>query len=146
MKEFIKNMKFVWKYAKSEKKKIIVYFLLSVFGICFSILFPFMSAKQIVLLTNESIKQFIYMSVIVFICILLEDTLDYFKSKLYQKIFRQIYINIQSDLGAEILKLSNQTLEENGSGIFIQRLIGDTKNISTIFTDLNRYINGIIAN
>ena len=146
MKEFIKNMKFVWKYAKSEKKKIIVYFLLSVFGICFSILFPFMSAKQIVLLTNESIKQFIYMAVIVFICILLEDTLDYFKSKLYQKIFRQIYINIQSDLGAEILKLSNQTLEENGSGIFIQRLIGDTKNISTIFTDLNRYINGIIAN
>ena len=146
MKEFIKNMKFVWKYAKSEKKKIIVYFLLSVFGICFSILFPFMSAKQIVLLTNESIKQFIYMSVIVFICILLEDTLDYFKSKLYQKIFRQIYINIQSDLGAEILKVSNQTLEENGSGIFIQRLIGDTKNISTIFTDLNRYINGIIAN
>ena len=139
-------MKFVWKYAKSEKKKIIVYFFLSVFGICFSILFPFMSAKQIVLLTNESIKQFIYMSVIVFICILLEDTLDYFKSKLYQKIFRQIYINIQSDLGAEILKLSNQTLEENGSGIFIQRLIGDTKNISTIFTDLNRYINGIIAN
>lgn len=146
MKEFIKNVKFVWKYAKSEKKKIIVYFLLSVFGICFSILFPFMSAKQIVLLTNESIKQFIYMSVIVFICILLEDTLDYFKSKLYQKIFRQIYINIQSDLGAEILKLSNQTLEENGSGIFIQRLIGDTKNISTIFTDLNKYINGIIAN
>lgn len=146
MKEFVKNMKFVWKYAKSEKKKIIAYFLLSVFGICFSILFPFMSAKQIVLLTNESIKQFIYMSVIVFICILLEDTLDYFKSKLYQKIFRQIYINIQSDLGAEILKLSNQTLEENGSGIFIQRLIGDTKNISTIFTDLNRYINGIIAN
>ena len=86
------------------------------------------------------------MSVIVLICILLEDTLDYFKSKLYQKIFRQIYINIQSDLGAEILKLSNQTLEENGSGIFIQRLIGDTKNISTIFTDLNKYINGIIAN
>ncbi len=146
MKEFIKNVKFVWKYAKSEKKKIIVYFLLSVFGICFSILFPFMSAKQIVLLTNENIKQFIYMSVIVLICILLEDTLDYFKSKLYQKIFRQIYINIQSDLGAEILKLSNQTLEENGSGIFIQRLIGDTKNISTIFTDLNKYINGIIAN
>lgn len=146
MKEFIKNVKFVWKYAKSEKKKIIVYFLLSAFGICFSILFPFMSAKQIVLLTNENIKQFIYMSVIVLICILLEDTLDYFKSKLYQKIFRQIYINIQSDLGAEILKLSNQTLEENGSGIFIQRLIGDTKNISTIFTDLNKYINGIIAN
>ena len=72
--------------------------------------------------------------------------LYYFKNKLYEKIFRQIYINIQTNLGAEILKLSNKTLEENGSGVFIQRLVGDTRRISTIFTDLNRYFDGIISN
>ena len=146
MKEFIKNIKFVWKYAKSEKGKIITYFLLSIFSIVVSIVFPFLAARQIVLLTSESIKQFFYTSLVILIGAFIADNLDYFKSKLYQKIFRQIYINIQSDLGAEILKLSNQTLEENGSGIFIQRLIGDTKSISTIFTDLNKYINGIISN
>ena len=60
--------------------------------------------------------------------------------------FRNIYIKIQSNLGAEILKLSNKELETNGSCAFIQRLVGDTKSISTIFTDISTYINGIISN
>jgi ABC-type multidrug transport system fused ATPase/permease subunit len=146
VKEFKKNIKFVWRYSKSEKKRIIIYFILSLFNIVASIIYPFISAKIIVNLTDNNIEQFIYMGVILLSAALIEETISYFKSKLYEKIFRQIYINIQSNLGAEILKLNNKTLEENGSGMFIQRLVGDTRNISSIFTDLNRYINGIISN
>ena len=146
MKEFKKNIRFVWKYSKSEKKRIIIYLILSLFNIVASIIFPFISAKVIVNLTASNIEQFIYMGFVLLLAYLIGDTINYFKSKLYEKIFRQIYINIQSNLGAEILKLNNKTLEENGSGMFIQRLIGDTRNISSIFTDLNTYINGIIAN
>lgn len=146
MKEFKKNIKFVWRYSKSEKKRIIIYFILSLFNIVASIIFPFISAKIIVNLTDNNIEQFIYMGGILLSAYLIGDTISYFKSKLYEKIFRQIYINIQSNLGAEILKLNNKTLEENGSGMFIQRLVGDTRNISSIFTDLNKYINGIISN
>ena len=146
MKEFFKNIKLVWKYAKSEKRRIIIYFLLSIFGIVSSIIYPFISARIIVNLTSNQINQFIFMGFILFTAFMINDTLSYFKSKLYEKIFRQIYINIQTNLGAEILKLSNKTLEENGSGVFIQRLVGDTKRISTIFTDLNIYFNGIISN
>ena len=146
MKEFFKNIKFVWKYAKSEKRRIIIYFLLSIFGIVSSIIYPFISARIIVNLTSNQINQFIFMGFVIFTAYMINDTLYYFKNKLYEKIFRQIYINIQTNLGAEILKLSNKTLEENGSGVFIQRLVGDTKRISTIFTDLNRYFNGIISN
>ena len=146
MQEFKKNIKFVWKYSKSEKKSIILYLILSLFSIVASIIFPFISAKIIVNLTDNNIKQFIYMGCVLLVAFLIDSTINYFKSKLYEKIFRQIYINIQSNLGAEILKLNNKTLEENGSGVFIQRLIGDTKNISSIFTDLSQYINGIISN
>lgn len=146
MKEFIKNFNFVWKYAKSEKKKIIIYIVLSIFNLAFSILYPFISASIIVNLTSNNIQQFIYMGLVFLLSAIINDTINYFQSKLYQKIFRQTYINIQSNLGSEILKLSNKTLEENGSGVFIQRLVGDTRNISTIFTDMNKYINGIIMN
>jgi ABC-type multidrug transport system fused ATPase/permease subunit len=146
VKEFIKNFNFVWKYAKSEKKKIIIYIVLSIFNLAFSILYPFISASIIVNLTSNNIQQFIYMGLVFLLSAIINDTINYFQSKLYQKIFRQTYINIQSNLGSEILKLSNKTLEENGSGVFIQRLVGDTRNISTIFTDMNKYINGIIMN
>ena len=146
MKEFKKNIKFVWKYAKSEKKRIILYFILSLFNIIASIIYPFISAIIIVNLTDNNIEQYIYVGAILLSAHLIGDTINYFKSKLYEKIFKQIYINVQSNLGAEILKLNNKTLEENGSGMFIQRLVGDTRNISSIFTDLNKYINGIISN
>ena len=146
MREFFKNIKFVWKYAKSEKKRIIIYFLLSIVGVISSIIYPFISARIIVNLTSNQINQFIFMGFVIFTGYMINDTLYYFKNKLYEKIFRQIYINIQTNLGAEILKLSNKTLEENGSGVFIQRLVGDTRRISTIFTDLNRYFDGIISN
>jgi len=146
MKEFITNIKYVWQYSRSEKKKVIIYFILSIFSILASIIYPIISAKIIVNLTDNNIRQFFYTGLVLLSASLIDDTLNYFKSKLYEKIFRQIYINIQSNLGAEILKLNNKTLEENGSGVFIQRLVGDTRNISTIFTDLNNYINGIIAN
>ncbi len=146
MKEFKKNIKFVWKYSKGEKKRIVIYFLLSLFSIFTSIVVPFISARIIVNLTNNNIQQFIGMGAILLSAFLIGDTISYFKSKLYERIFMRIYINIQSNLGAEILKLNNNTLEKNGSGVFIQRLVGDTKNISSIFTDLNKYINGIISN
>ena len=146
VKEFFKNIKYVWMYAKNERKRIIIYFCLSVFGVVASIVFPFISAKIIVGLTDNNLKQFIYMSFIYVFVRLIGDTVQYFRAKLYEKVFRHIYINIQSNLGSEILKLSNKTLEENGSGLFIQRLVGDTRNISGIFTDLNRHLNGIISN
>ena len=119
---------------------------LSIVGVISSIIYPFISARIILNLTSNQINQFIFMGFILFTAYMINDTLSYFKSKLYEKIFRQIYINIQTNLGAEILKLSNKTLEENGSGVFIQRLVVDIKRISTIFTDLNIYFNGIISN
>ena len=146
MRELWKNLKYVWRYSKDQKSRIIAYILLSLFGIVSSIIYPFILAKLIVDLTANQIDQFIFMGIVLLSAYLIGDTIRYFKSKLYEKIFNKIYINIQSNLGAEILKLNNKTLEKNGSGLFIQRLVGDTKNISTIFTDLNRYINGIISN
>ncbi len=146
MKEFLKNIKFVWKYSKGERKRIILYIGLSVVYIFASLIYPILSAQMLVKITENLLVQFISMGLIILSIDLLCDTISYFRSMMYEKIFRNIYINIQYDLGKEILKLSNKSLEDNGSGKFIQRLVGDTKSISTIFTDLNTYINGIIVN
>ncbi len=146
MKEFLRNIKFVWQYSKSEKSRIMIYCFLSLFSVFGSIVYPIISAKIIVDLTDNNIEQFIYMGIVFLVVSIIDNTISYFKMKLYEKIFRQVYINIQSNLGAEILKLNNKTLEENVSGVFIQRLIGDTRGISSIFTSLSRYINGIVSN
>ena len=146
MKEFFYNIKCVWKYSKDEKMKIVIYFILSIFGVIASIIYPIISAKIIVNLTDNKIRQFVYMGIIFTSIVILNDIINFSKSMLYEKIFRKVYTNIQYNLGSEILKLTNKTLNENSSGVFIQRLVGDTRTISTIFTDINTYINGILTN
>lgn len=145
MKDFLKNLKLVWKYARSEKTKIIIYFVNGFITAGMGIIFPIISAKTIVALTDSLLKQCITLGIIALILEILFDSLNTISSKLYTKIFRQIYLNIQSTLGAEILKLNNKTLEENGSGMFIQRLTGDTISISRIFTELNDYVSQIFS-
>lgn len=144
--EFLKNLKYVWSYSKSEYKKIILYILMGIVSIVMSLISPIIFARLVVNLTQNKIKQFIYMIIIVNIIYIFEDFINYFKSIIYDKIFVNIYTKIQVDLGREILKLNNKTLEEKNSGIFIQRLLNDTENISKIFTDFNTSLNEIISN
>ncbi len=114
MKELFKNIKFVWKYSKSEKIRIVVYCIINLIGVLASIIFPFISARIIVNLTSNNIEQFVYMGAVFLGTILAIRVIDYFSFKIYEKILKNTYINIQYNLGAEILKLSNKTLDENG--------------------------------
>ena len=146
MKELFRNLKFVWKYSKGEKVKIILYFFFSLIGVVASVIGPFISAKLIINLTDNNLYQFFIVGAICSAFYLIADLFEFIRVRIYQKVVKKIHINIQSELGAEILKLNNKTLEENGSGLFIQRLVGDTRNISNIFTELSKHVNGIISN
>ena len=144
--ELKRNLKFVWNYSKYEKKRLIIFIILSLFETAISIALPLVSARIIVELTSNKLSQFIFMGMIFLILWLISDTMGIARGRLFQKIYRNTYVNLQTSLGSEILKLNNKTLENNSSGVFIQRLLGDTSNISTIFTDLSNYFKNIIRN
>ena len=146
MNELKRNLKFVWNYSKYEKKRLIIFIILSLFETAISIALPLVSARIIVELTSNKLSQFIFMGMIFLILWLISDTIGIARGRLFQKIYRNTYVNLQTSLGSEILKLNNKTLENNSSGVFIQRLLGDTSNISTIFTDLSNYFKNIIRN
>ena len=53
---------------------------------------------------------------------------------------------IQKDLGKNILKLENNILDKNGSGVFIQRMTNDTARLADIYDILTVYVSRIITN
>lgn len=53
---------------------------------------------------------------------------------------------IQNDLGKSILKLENNILDKNGSGVFIQRMTNDTARLADIYDILTVYVSRIITN
>ena len=44
-----------------------------------------------------------------------------------------------------MLKLETKTIDENSSGVFIQRLTNDTSKIADIFNVLNMYLGNVIT-
>lgn len=145
MKEFWKNLKFSWKYAKKQKKRLIGYILCNLIAILISIFLPILSARIIVDLTSNEFKQVLYISIIILIVELSRNFVNYGVRYFSQVIYRETFIEVQSALGKEILKLENKCIDSNSSGVFIQRLTNDTSRIADIFNVLNNYVSNIIT-
>lgn len=145
-KELITNLKKVWPYAKEQKKYFALYIIANIANMLISIFVPLLSANIIISLTNNALTQLILIAFAIFI---LENfrnlfrVLDDFAS---QRLYRDTFNKIQTSLGKEILSLHNSSIDENSSGVFIERLTGDTSRIANIFVFLTSHISGIITN
>ena len=145
MKEFFSNLKFAWRYAKSEKKRIYMYLIANLLNVIISIVIPVLSAKIIINLTNNEFIQVIVIGLVIFCIEISRNISNYFVRLFSQIVYRETFTRVQSSLGKEILKLESKIIDENSSGVFIQRLTNDSSKIADIFNVLNIYLTNIIT-
>lgn len=152
MKELLKNLKFAWKYAKDQKKKLWLLIIINIVQIVISIVAPILSAKVVISLTSNEYMEILLISVLMFMLDTINRIISYFSRIITIKIYRNILSRLEIDLGNNVLKLENSCLDEYGSGVFIQRLTGDTSSMAGVFnsilemsTRLITYIGVLIA-
>lgn len=145
MKEFFSNLKKAWVYGKGQKKFIIGYIVFNIIFIFINLFVPILSAKAIVELTNNKLNQVVFIGFVILVVELLRNFANYITGYFRQQIYRETYSKIETILGAEILKIENQSLDEKGSGLFIQRLTNDASKIADIFVVLNIYLTNILT-
>lgn len=145
MRETWKNIKLSYKYAKRQKKYIILYAICSIVICAIGILVPFLSAQQLVKLTNSVYTQLLGISFIIFLVEILRNIIHYLNNKNAQIIFRETLIDLQKELAEEILKIETKCVDNNSSGVFIQRLTSDANKIADIFYTLNEDISRIVS-
>ena len=145
MKETIKNLKRVYRYGKEYKKNLIYETIGSIFGIIISIILPILAAKQIVYLTDNLWYQLIFMSII----ILFVGFISSFKTVLIRKNTQKFTVGItekmQKELGIDILKISQSEIDNNATGVFIQRMTSDVDELAKMFTTGYGRLIGIIS-
>lgn len=139
MKETIFNLKFAWKYIKDQKPRLIGFMIAGILNIIISIIVPIFSAKIIISLTNNELRQVLYTSLVILLVEIIRNFTNYFERLFTQVVYRESFKKIQTNLGEEILKIENKCLDNNSSGVFIQRLTNDTSKIADVFNAL--YIN-----
>ena len=145
METFFSNLKKAWIYGKTQKKFIIGYIIFNIIFVFINLFVPILSAKSIVELTSNKLKQVIYIGLIILVVELLRNFANYITGYFRQQIYRETYSKLETTLGAEILKIENQNLDEKGSGLFIQRLTNDASKIADIFVVLNIYLTHILT-
>ena len=145
MKETIKNLKRVYYYGRQYKKSLIIQIICCVLGIFINVIVPLVLAQLIVNFTSSMLEQTIYMAAIILILYLISEVKTITIRKNTQIFRRGTVRNIQMELGREILKLDQKTLDTNSSGTFIQRLINDTDKMAGVFTDGMGKLTGVIS-
>ena len=145
MKEFLNNLKFAWKYSKNQKKNLIGFIFTNILIIVISVIVPILSAKIIIYLTDNEFRQLLLIALVILLVEWSRNILNYIGRYNSNVLFRETYVNLQTSLGKEILKIENKNIDSEGSGLFIQRLTNDTSKLSEVFPMLIDFLTNIIT-
>ncbi len=145
MQEFKKNIKHVKGYFKGQGFKVALVIILTALIFGLRVVTPIISAKIIVGITNSLFEQVIIIAIVLWGTEVVWNIIWYFQRKIYQKLYTSVFNSIQQDVGKHILRLNNETLDNNSSGVFIQRLTGDTSNIANAVEDFINHISDVFT-
>lgn len=141
----VKYLKYSYKYAKEEKFYLFLVLVANIILTVISIAVPIFNAKQIVALTDGAWTKLIIIISTIFGLEILRNLGRLIYMISWNKYFYSVKKNIQLDLAEETLKITQDDLNNNSSGAFIERLNNDTEKLTDIFIDLLDWISDIVG-
>ncbi len=131
MKETITNIKKVYQYGKEYKKNLIGMIIAAISSTIIGIIVPLLTAKQIVYFTSSLWQQLVIISLVI-LCVqaYIAFAAMFFTRRNNQYFTRGTMKNLQMKLGTEILKINQNDIDKNSSGMFTQRIINDTEKMA----------------
>lgn len=142
----LRYMKKAYKYMENNKKLFIVYILLSILVGVIGALIPLISAQCILKIQEELWIQLIFVAFFYVSMKMLSSLVGYLSSKVSRIFYRETYLNLQVEVARSIISLETKEIDNNSSGVFIDRLSQDISNIAEIFRTIFKKLNIIITN
>ena len=142
----LKNLKSTYKYAKKGRKYLGWFMITNIILTIISIIIPIFSAQRIIALTSGFYQKLLGIIVLIFIVEIMNNIVRYFSNYSYNRFFYDVRRNLQLELARETLRIEQRELNNNSSGVFIERINSDTDNLTDIFAALIDYITSIIGN
>ena len=145
-KEIWMNLKRTWKFTKPYRSKMIFYIIFSLLLTVAGVLIPLVSAKMLINISNGLFDKLIIFSATYFFIHLIRNVFRYVSSKISEYIYLSTLLDIQVAITSEILDLEVQELDKNSSGVFVERLKGDSNSLAVIFERLLSSISDMLGN
>ena len=146
LKSILNNFKNTWRFVKEDKKYIILFLIFSLILCGISVITPLLSAKMLLFLTDGLFKDLINIALIILVIELTRNLFNYLYNILFNKYSLKVTSRIQVNIAKETMKLEVSELDSNSSGVFIDRINNDTREIVSIFSDLGDGVIDVVSN
>lgn len=127
------NLKFTWKYAGPSRGYLILAVVMQFISVGLLIIAPVLSARIITGITDNNFAQLFYISVALLVTNLLSNGVLAICNWSYNVLYNHTLTRLETDLADEVLRITNASLDDNGTGLFIQRMTTDTSSLATAF-------------
>ena len=140
-----KNFKSTYKYAKTGRKYLWLFLIINIIMTIGSVIAPILVAQRLLALTSNNYSRLLVVIICIFIIEIGNTFCRLAYNYFYNKFYYDVRRNLQLELVRETLKITQKDLSDNSSGVFIERINGDTDNLTDIFTSMIDYFSCIIG-
>ena len=138
----LNNMKFALSYLRGKKKTLIIAGIFNLVAICINLVIPYFTGRLITSYTENIFTQIAVSVSMLFACRIAYTIFIGISGIYYNRVFNDLFGNLQSELVLKLLDIADGKLEAYGSGQFIKRIDDDAIEISN---DVSNFFN-IISN
>lgn len=123
-----KSIKYLFRFMASKKKTFVIAGILRFVTMGLSVLEPILTARIIVAYSASQIEKILIIAALILSLSVVNGFITYIASYMLRKSYSTMVKDMQMDLTDVVLKMKTSCMDENGSGLFTQRLIGETNN------------------
>ena len=127
----LKNLIFSWKYTVDSRKLLALTVACQIFSAVLGILAPAISARIIIAYTNNEGHRVMLIAVTLLGVQLLRNLFLVISNQGYNRVYTRTLSALEKDLVSNVLRIESQCVDAKGSGLFIQRITGDTGRIAS---------------
>lgn len=127
----LKNLNFSRKYIAGSRKLLGKTVTCQIISALLGILAPAIGARIIIAYTNNEANRVMLIAVTLLGVQLLRNLFLVISNQGYNRIYTRTLSALEKDLVSNILQIETRCMDEKGSGLFIQRITGDTGRIAS---------------
>jgi len=127
------NYAFAWQYVKENKKTLYFAVFIQLISVFLGVVAPVLSARIIYRYMSDQAVAAIVVAGILLTVQLIKNVLMVQSNKGYNQVYCKTVSVLEKDLVKGVLNIKTGCIDEKGSGMFVQRLTGDTTRMATGF-------------
>ena len=131
-----KNIRLSWKYMAGQRGMFILAVASQLVSVGLNVAVPLLTAQVIVALEASVFHRILLIAAALLAVRALTNFALFIANRSYNKVYNKTLSNLEEDLVDGALRITNNCMDEKGTGLFIQRLTADTSTLATGFNTL----------